>query len=140
MAMPARKLELETPVEDRPGKIEAHIEHIRLDISDLKVDVRRLNDKLEEVDKRLGGRIDEVDKRLSGKIDALDQKLSGKIEAACGKTEDVDKRLTGKMDSLKDSMEKEFRKLDRERLYDRVWFLLIAGAILGVMAHGFKWF
>jgi len=98
-------------VEDRLGKIEAHIEHMRSDISDLKVDVRRLNEKVDEVDKRLGGKIDEVDKRL-----------------------------TGKLDGLKDSMEKEFRTLDRERLYDRVWFLLIAAAILGVMAHGFKWF
>jgi hypothetical protein len=110
MAMPALKLGLETPVEDRPGKVEAHIEHMRADISDLKVDVRRLNDKLDEVDKRLSGKIDEVDKRLTGKIDGL-----------------------------KDSMEKEFRKSDRERLYDRVWFLLIAAAILGVMAHGFQW-
>jgi chromosome segregation ATPase len=184
MAMPARKLEWETPVEDRLGKIEAHIEHMRSDISDLKVDVRRLNEKVDEVDKRLGGKIDDVDKRLCDKIDevdkrlgekiddvdkricekidSLDQKLCGKIEAACGKTDEVDKRLggkidevdkrlgekidevdkrlTGKLDGLKDSMEKEFRTLDRERLYDRVWFLLIAAAILGVMAHGFKWF
>jgi chromosome segregation ATPase len=109
-------------VEDRLGKIEAHIDHMRSDISDLKVDVRRLNDK-----------IDGLDTRLNGKIDGLDQKLSGRID-------EVDKRLTGKIDSLKDTMEKEFRKLDRERLYDRVWFLMIAAAILSVMAHGFKWF
>lgn len=139
MAMPARKFELEIPVEDRTGKIEAHIEHMRSDISDLKVDVRRLNDRVDEVDKRLNGKIDDLDRHLTGKMDALDQKLSGKIDTACGKTDEVDKRLTGKIDSLKDSMEKEFRKLDRARLYDRVWFLLIAAAILGVMAHGFKW-
>ena len=133
MAMPARKLELETPVEDRFGKVEAHIEHMRSDISDLKVDVRRLNDKLDEVDKRLGEKIDEVDKRLVGKIDEVDKRLGGKVD-------EVDKRLTGKIDGLKNSMDKEFRKLDRERLYDRVWYLLIAGTILSVMAHGFKWF
>ena len=133
MAMPARKLELETPVEDRFGKLEAHIEHMRSDISDLKVDVRRLNDKLDEVDKRLGEKIDEVDKRLVGKIDEVDKRLGGKVD-------EVDKRLTGKIDGLKNSMDKEFRKLDRERLYDRVWYLLIAGTILSVMAHGFKWF
>jgi predicted nucleic acid-binding Zn-ribbon protein len=79
MAMPARKLELEIPVEDRLGKIEAHVEHMRSDISDLKIDVRRLNDKIDAWDKRLSGRID-----------------------------DVNKRLTSKIDGLKDSMEKEF--------------------------------
>jgi predicted RNase H-like nuclease (RuvC/YqgF family) len=109
-------------VEDRLGKIEAHVEHMRSDISDLKIDVRRLNDKIDDVDKRLSDKIDDVNKGLSAK------------------TDEVDKRLTGKIDGLKDSMEKEFRKLDRERLYDRVWYLLIAGTILGVMAHGFKWF
>jgi predicted transcriptional regulator len=144
MAMPARKLEWETPVEDRLGKIEAHIEHMRSDISDLKVDVRRLNEKVDEVDKRLGGKIDEVDKRLGEKIDDVDKRLCAKIDEVDKrlgeKIDDVDKRLTGKLDGLKDSMEKEFRTLDRERLYDRVWFLLIAAAILGVMAHGFKWF
>jgi chromosome segregation ATPase len=144
MAMPARKLELETPVEDRFGKVEAHIEHMRSDISDLKVDVRRLNDKLDEVDKRLGEKIDEVDKRLVGKIDEVDKRLGGKIDEVDkrlgGKVDEVDKRLTGKIDGLKNSMDKEFRKLDRERLYDRVWYLLIAGTILSVMAHGFKWF
>lgn len=25
------------------------------------------------------------------------------------------------------------------RANDRVWWLMIAGALLGVMAHGFKW-
>jgi predicted transcriptional regulator len=144
MAMPARKLEWETPVEDRLGKIEAHIEHMRSDISDLKVDVRRLNEKVDEVDKRLGGKIDEVDKRLGEKIDDVDKRLCAKIDEVDKrlgeKIDEVDKRLTGKLDGLKDSMEKEFRTLDRERLYDRVWFLLIAAAILGVMAHGFKWF
>jgi predicted transcriptional regulator len=144
MAMPARKLEWETPVEDRLGKIEAHIEHMRSDISDLKVDVRRLNEKVDEVDKRLGGKIDDVDKRLGEKIDDVDKLLCAKIDEVDKrlgeKIDEVDKRLTGKLDGLKDSMEKEFRTLDRERLYDRVWFLLIAAAILGVMAHGFKWF
>src|SRR5690349_11968684 len=107
MAMLARKLELETPVEDRLGKIEAHIEHMRSDIADLKVDVRRLNDKIDQQGERLSskieaaelrtiGKIDEVDKRLSGKIDELDKRLSGKID-------EVDKRLSGKIDSLKDS-------------------------------------
>ena len=110
MAMPARKLEWEVAVEDRLGKLEAQVEHIRTDISDLKVDLRRLNDKVDEVDKRLNGKIDEVDKRLGGKID-----------------------------NLRESMDQQFTKLNVGRAHDRVWFLLIGATILGVMAHGFKW-
>ena len=65
MAMPARKLEWETPVEDRLGKIEAHIEHMRSDISDLKVDVRRLNEKVDEVERALRLRFPSI-KRVIG--------------------------------------------------------------------------
>ena len=132
MAMPARKLEWEVAVEDRLGKLEAHVEHIRTDISDLKVDVRRLNDKIDGVDKRLCDKIDEVDKRLSGKIDEVDKRLNGKID-------EVDKRLGGKIDNLRESMDQQFTKLNVGRAHDRVWFLLIGATILGVMAHGFKW-
>jgi hypothetical protein len=99
MAMPALKFETETPVEERTARLETHIEHMRSDISDLKVDGRRLSDK-----------IDEIDKRLSGKID-----------------------------SLKDSMDKGFSAMQVSRVWDRVWFLLTAAAMFGVMARGFKW-
>jgi len=119
-------------VEDRLGKLEAQVEHIRTDISDLKVDVRRLNDKIDGVDKRLCDKIDEVDKRLSGKIDEVDKRLNGKID-------EVDKRLGGKIDNLRESMDQQFTKLNVGRAHDRVWFLLIGATILGVMAHGFKW-
>ncbi len=63
------------------------------------------------------------------------------------------RRLDAKIDGVKDSvaalnerMHESFRKVDAslEKLrigqaLDKVWWLLIAGAILGVMARGFKW-
>jgi predicted nucleic acid-binding Zn-ribbon protein len=117
MAMPALKLEAENPVEERVARLEVNVEHILLDVSDIKIDIRRLNDK-----------IDTVDKKLSDKIDAVDQKL------------------TGKNDSLKDALaaltlrvEKGFADMKASRAMDRVWWLLMCAAMLGVMAHGFKW-
>jgi hypothetical protein len=96
MAIPALKFELEEPpVEDRIGKLEAHVEHIRTDVADTKIDVRRLNDK-----------IDDVNQTLSAKIDAVHQQLS---------------------------------ELKIGRALDRVWWLLMCGTLLGVMARGFKW-
>jgi predicted nuclease with TOPRIM domain len=60
MAMPALKFELETPLEERVGRLEANVEHIRIDVSDIKNDIRRLNDKIEKVDQRLSDKIDGV--------------------------------------------------------------------------------
>jgi vacuolar-type H+-ATPase subunit I/STV1 len=96
MATPALKFESEEPpVEDRIGKLEAQVEHIRVDVADTKIEVRRLNDKL-----------DNVNQTLSTKIDAVYQQLS---------------------------------ELKIGRALDRVWWLLICGTLLGVMARGFKW-
>jgi predicted nucleic acid-binding Zn-ribbon protein len=106
MAMPALKFELETPLEERVARLEANVEHIQKDVSDLKIDVRRLNDK-----------IDSVDQKLSGKIDSLKDTVS----------------------ALAINMEKSFASLQAARAFDRVWWLLMSGALLGVMARAFKW-
>jgi hypothetical protein len=106
MAMPALKLELETPVEDKIARLETHVEHIQSDVTELKTDVRRLNDK----------------------VDSVEQKLTAKI------------------DGLKDSfanfqvyVERAFTRLETTRAMDRVWWLLMSAALLGVMARAFKW-
>ncbi len=95
MGMPALVFELERPVEERVAKLEANVEHIRSDISDMKVDIRRLSDK-----------IDNVDQKLSGKLDSVVQAIA-------------DLRVG--------------------RALDRVWWLLMSGALLGIMARAFKW-
>jgi hypothetical protein len=96
MAKPALKLELEEPVEDRTGKLEAHVEHIRADVADTKVEIRRLNDK----------------------VDGLGQDALANLALR---------------------MEKLFAELKVGRALDRVWWLLMCGTLLGVMARGFKW-
>jgi len=161
MAMPALKLELESPVEERVAILEANVGHIRSDISDMKVDLRRLNDKvdgvdqkltakMDSVDQRLITRIDGVEQRLTAKIDAVDEKLTAKIDAVdaklTAKIDAVDQRLSGKIDSLKDTVaslaltfERSFAALRIGRALDRVWWLLMSAALLGIMARAFKW-
>jgi uncharacterized protein YoxC len=95
MARPALKFQLEDPMEERVAKLEANVEHIRSDVSDIKTDVRRLNDK-----------IDGVKKDLSGKIDTVIQAIAD---------------------------------LKIGRALDRVWWLLMSGALLGTMARAFMW-
>jgi predicted nucleic acid-binding Zn-ribbon protein len=121
MAMPALKFEPEEPVEDRIATLEADVRHIRTDVADTKIDIRRLNDKIDGVEQRLTAKLDEVNQRLTGKID------------------EVDRRLTDKIASLTLSMEKSFAELKIGRALDRVWWLLMSAALLAVMARGFKW-
>ena len=157
MAMPAVKFEPEDPLEDRVARLEVNVEHIQKDVSEIKVDIRRLNDKIDVVDQKLTAKIDAIDTKLTAKIDAVDAKLTAKIdgveEKLTVKIDGVDQRLTGKVDSLKDAlttlavnMEKGFAAVEKSlgelrtaRAFDRVWHLLMIAGILSVMARAFKW-
>jgi len=139
MALPAMKFEPEGPLEERVARLEVNVEHIQKDVSDMKVDIRRLNDKIDGVEERLTAKIDGVDQRLTAKIDGLEQKLTAKIDG-------VDQRQIARFDSLKDvvtalaiNMEKQFGALRSARAFDRVWYLLMSAALLGIMARAFKW-
>jgi len=146
MAMPALIFELETPLEERVARLEVNVEHIQKDVSDMKIDIRRLGEKIDAVDQKLTAKIDAVDQKLTAKIDAVDQKLSAKIDA-------VDQKLSGRIDSVKDAvtelainMEKQFANVEKSfgvlhtaRAFDRVWWLLMSAALLGLMARAFKW-
>jgi len=49
------------------------------------------------------------------------------------------KELIEKLDAKFDQLQKSFASMKIERVWDRVWMLLAMGALLGVMARGFKW-
>ena len=124
MALPALKFEMETPLEERVARLEANVEHIQKDVSDMKIDIRRLGDK-----------IDSVDQKLSAKIDGVDQKLSAKTESV----KDLVTALAINMEKQFANVEKSFGVLHTARAFDRVWWLLMSAALLGLMARAFKW-
>jgi hypothetical protein len=95
MALPALKFELENPVEERVARLDVNVEHIQSDVSEMKIDVRRLNDK----------------------IDGLKESVA----------------------ALSLTMEKSFAELKIGRAFDRVWWLLMSGALLGLMARALHW-
>lgn len=77
--------------------------------------------------------------RLSDRLDSFQRNIMAQLDC-------FEQRLTGKLDSLKDvvtalaiNMEKQFGTLRAARAFDRVWYLLMTGGILGIMARAFKW-
>jgi DNA anti-recombination protein RmuC len=140
MATPALKFESEElPVEDRIGKLEAHVEHIQADVADTKIEVRRLNDKLDGLNQTLSAKIDNVHQTLLARIDDVNKTLSARIEAVnqslSARIDDVNKTLSAKIDAI----HQQLAELKISRALDRVWWLLMCGTLLGVMARGFKW-
>jgi peptidoglycan hydrolase CwlO-like protein len=72
MGVPARKFESEeVPVEERLARLEAKVDHIQSDVSEMKVDIRRLNDKIYAVDQKLSDKIDVKFNSLKDRTSAL---------------------------------------------------------------------
>lgn len=61
--------------ESRIARIESDVQHIREDTADLRVELRRTNDKIDSLRSDLTGRIDGVRADLTGRIDGLKEKL-----------------------------------------------------------------
>jgi chromosome segregation ATPase len=116
MGMPARKFEFEeVSVEERLGRLELNVEHIQSDVSEMKVDIRRLNDKIDGVDQRLCAKIDAVDQKFTTKFDSLKDQISG----------------------LALTMEKSHSQL---RLWAMTLFISMAGGLLTFLARALHWF
>jgi outer membrane murein-binding lipoprotein Lpp len=61
MAMPT--------LEERVARLEANVDHMRSDIAAIKMDLRRLDDKL-------AAKISALDERVAGKMDSLRDSVS----------------------------------------------------------------
>jgi predicted nuclease with TOPRIM domain len=60
------------------------------------------------------------------------KELSAKFDAKLGE-------INEKIDSKFGELQKTLESIKIGRVWDRVWMLLSMGALLGVMARGFKW-
>jgi hypothetical protein len=123
-------------MEERIARLEVHTGH-------LQEDIKRIEHK--------------IDNRIEPKIDALGEKVEALRDALFAfqleTRESFAKLQLETMDSfvkLQLETREGFAKLQLEakdnlarlmnsRWSDKVWWLVIAGALLGVMARGFKW-
>ena len=125
MSHAARKLEVKDPMEERIARLETHTSH-------LQEDVRRIEHK--------------IDNKIEPKIDALAEKLDAFKDSFVAFQLETRKAMaelqlgtTNALTAFQLETQDNFNKLMNGRWADKVWWLVIAGAMLGVMARGFKW-
>jgi peptidoglycan hydrolase CwlO-like protein len=146
------------PVETRIARIESDVEHIAANTADLRVELRRTNDKIDnglqglnkkiddglqglnkKIDDGLQGlnkKIDDGHKELSNKIDGNYKDLNNKIDSnykdLSNKIDGSHKELMARDDGLKD-------KLHSLSLWALLLYFTLAGGLLTVIARAFKW-
>ena len=88
---------IETDLKEILGSIQKDLKEIREDLTDLKVNQARMEEKLSSqislVDEKLSGQINLVDEKLSSQISLVDEKLSGQINLVDEKVTGLGKRL-----------------------------------------------
>lgn len=84
MAAAEEILEAELTMEENKTALEERVEHIQSDVSGIRKDLRRIEDKVDDNYQRLDEKIDTNCRRLDEKIDTtsrrLEEKIDGKFE------------------------------------------------------------
>jgi chromosome segregation ATPase len=122
MSLPARKFEREDSMEThsidaRISVLEAHYQHIQADVHGLRDDVKGIRQELKELSAKFDAKLAELTQRFETRFSSIETKFDMKF---C-------------------ELQKTLEALKLSRVWDRVWMLLSMGAMLGVMARGFKW-
>jgi len=113
MAVPAEQFYAEMFMEERIARLEEKVDHIQSDIKEMKGDIKDVRGDIRRVD---------------GKIDAVRDSVAA-----------LECKMLERFAALDSETLKGFADLREGQWKNKVWFLLTAAGILGIMAHGFKW-
>jgi hypothetical protein len=120
-------------LEVRVARIESDVQYIKEVTTDLRVELRRTNDKIDALDVKVDGKFSASDVKVDAKFSALEGKVDGKFGALEGKVDAKFSALEGKLDGLKD-------KLNSVTVWALLLYIALSGSLLTVLAKGFKWF
>jgi hypothetical protein len=123
-------------LEVRVARIESDVQHIKEVTTDLRVELRRTNDKIDALDVKVDGKFSALETKVDGKFSAVDGKFSaleGKVDGKFSAVDGKFSALEGKLDGLKD-------KLHSVTVWALLLYIALAGSLLTVLAKGFKWF
>jgi chromosome segregation ATPase len=115
----------DSPMEARIARTESDGSHLREDVAEIRIDLRALRDKFDELRTELLGRVETVATELNGRIDTLAKEVYGRIDA-----------LAERQDRKIDLLRSEIHAI---RVWGFALYITLAGTLLTVMARGFGW-
>src|SRR5579871_5097518 len=109
-------------------RLTSDVQHIQTDVADIKVQLGRVDDRLDAMNERF----DRFRNEIGARIDRGDEKVDGRVT-----------QITADLGARIDGLGEKLEKLRDEMTSMKVWALCLyfglAGSMLLVMAKGFKW-
>src|SRR5262245_44142385 len=113
MGLAALKIESEENMEERVARLEVSVAHIQMDVSELKAGQRQLDAKVDGVRDALTSFREETNSSLA----TLTEQTNGSLAA-------LREQTNGSLAALREEMRVG-------RAVDKIWWLMIAAALLG---------
>jgi hypothetical protein len=113
---------------DVEERLESDVSYVRSDIADIKLDICALRDAVGRAKEDAASLRVEVHQNQAALRDEMHQRYAGPRQDVGTLRDEMHQRYVG--------LRHEIR---RASLSNKIWMLLLIAAVLGVMAHGFKW-
>jgi chromosome segregation ATPase len=121
-------VELEEPVEDHVGKLESDVQHLQADVTEIKADARQFRSEVKSEFKEVYARFEKIEADIKSRFEKAEADVKSRFDKVDARFERIEQAIA------------ELRtQMVRGDLKTRIWMLLSNGAVLAVMAHGFKW-
>jgi predicted nucleic acid-binding Zn-ribbon protein len=153
--------DMDEQIQAQIARLESDVHHIHTDVADIKVDLRRTNDKidgmrdkLEQGNRDAGTRMDGVHEKLTEKIEDVRVDLTQKIEGVRvdltqkidGVRTDLTEKIEGvrvNLNGVREDLTHQINGVRQDIASTKVWamglYFALASGLLFVMAKGFKW-
>ena len=94
MALTARRIEVENPMDARLARLEERTEHIQRDVAEIKGDIRRTDSRMDAFRSSVDTKLDTLKDTFNHKSDAVRNSLEAKVGALDGRLDDVKDSVT----------------------------------------------
>ena len=128
------------------ARLESDVQHIHTVVSDIKVDLRRTNDKIDATNSRvdvLRDKLEQGFREVNARVDGVQERLTGKIEGVRGeltqKIESVREDLTQRIEGVREDLTSVRHDIASMKVWAMGLYFALASSLLFVMAKGFKW-
>jgi SMC interacting uncharacterized protein involved in chromosome segregation len=150
MALPAKRFDAESSMEERVGRLEERVAHIQSDMSDVKGDIRRIDTKVDALRENLTThRLETKESFAAVRIEmkesfaALEKRMLAGLAAQDAKMQSAFAERDVSTQKSFAALENQLQKLSSwvriGQLIERFWWIGVAAAILGVVARALDW-